>query len=300
MPFARKGDFVLVTVHRSQMAMHGPAFDTHEWEPGVVAKTTQGNVEKAIIGFGSASTDVSRMSRVILPKKDIPGGDAFALVRAVREVTGEDYPSFSSLDDARKAVKEALERMRKKNPRGNPGRGSPAQPKTVDVFLPMTRARAEAWLRARRIPFTHMRDMFQGVAFRIRRGYVLDFKHEKDKSAPGYNPGFSAKEERQYQDIVRSGRKRYGTRAREIAARTVLKGRRRNPARAKYETTLNGVQVRFFQGYAEDVRYTRAQDGQPYSHVVETDAAELYLCEHPTYGRCLLIVDPSGATPLWG
>lgn len=179
-------------------------------------------------------------------------------------------------------------------------RQNPTRSKTVDVFLPMTRARAEAWLRARRIPFTHMRDMFQGVAFRIRRGYVLDFKHEKDKSAPGYNPGFSAKEERQYRDIVRSGRKRYGTRAREIAARTVLKGRRRNPARAKYETTLNGVQVRFFQGYAEDVRYTRAQDGQPYSHVVETDAAELYLCEHPTYGRCLLIVDPSGTTPLWG
>lgn len=78
--------------------------------------------------------------------------------------------------------------------------------------------------------------------------------------------------------------------------------RRRNPARNRktYETTLNGLHVKFFQGYADDIRYQRELDGKPYSHVVETNAAELYLCEHATYGRCLLIVDPSGKTPLWG
>lgn len=121
------------------------------------------------------------------------------------------------------------------------------------------------------------------------------------------NPGFTAKEERQYKDIVKSGRRRYGARAKEVAARTVLKGRRSvrrgskrsNPPK-KYETTLNGVHVKFFQGYAEDVRYIREADGKPYSHVVETDSAELYLAEHSVYGRCILIVDPSGKTPLWG
>lgn len=87
---------------------------------------------------------------------------------------------------------------------------------------------------------------------------------------------------------------------RRSAVRAVTAKRKRNPSRGtKYETTLNGVRVLFFQGYAEDVRYQRAADGQAYSHVVETDAAELYLCEHPTYGRCLMIVDPSGKTPLW-
>ena len=181
------------------------------------------------------------------------------------------------------------------------------QTKTVDVFLPMKRENATKWLRARVIPFTRMRDLFNGVAFRIRRGYLNDFMHEKDKSAPRYNPGFTAKEERQYKAIRKSGARRYGARAREVAARTVLKGRRtrrtRNPYRhagKQYETTLNTVRVKFFQGYVEDVRYTRAEDGKPYSHVVETDAAELYLCEHATYGRCLMIVDPSGKTPLWG
>lgn len=119
------------------------------------------------------------------------------------------------------------------------------------------------------------------------------------------NPGFTAKEEREYKAIVKSGRRRYGRRAKEVAARTVLKGRsvrrgrRTNPPK-KYETTLNGVHVKFFQGYAEDVRYIREADGKPYSHVVETNAAEVYLAEHSVYGRCILIVDPSGKTPLWG
>lgn len=88
-----------------------------------------------------------------------------------------------------------------------------------------------------------------------------------------------------------------------VTRRAVSRRTRRNPYRhtgRTYETTLNTVRVKFFQGYVEDVRYTRAEDGKPYSHVVETDAAELYLCEHATYGRCLLIVDPSGKTPLWG
>lgn len=184
--------------------------------------------------------------------------------------------------------------------------------KTADVFLPMPRAEAVKWLRARLIPFTHMRDHFRGVAFRIRSGYLNDFMHEKDKSAPRYNPGFTKKEERQYAAIKKSGARRYGSRVREVAARTVLKlrgAKRRRRTRAanpyrhagrQYETTLNTVRVKFFQGYVEDVRYTRAEDGKPYSHVVETDAAELYLCEHATYGKCLLIVDPSGKTPLWG
>lgn len=154
--------------------------------------------------------------------------------------------------------------------------------KTVDVFLPMPRAEAVKWLRARAIPFTHMREHARGVAFRIRRGYLLDFQHEKDKSAPYY------------------------TNARKRAVRQATRRRRRaNPVKPwdrgqKFGVTLRSLHVRYFQGYAEDVRYTRAEDGKPYSHVVETDAAELYLCEDPTYGKCLLIVDPSGKTPLWG
>lgn len=97
-------------------------------------------------------------------------------------------------------------------------------------------------------------------------------------------------------------------RARSIAVRQAMK-RRRNPTRPKsrapsiqkkYNTTVNALHVEYFQGYAEDIRYLRGADGKPYSHVVETDSAELYLCEHATYGKCLLIVDPSGKTPLWG
>lgn len=203
--------------------------------------------------------------------------------------------SARDIDDAKRIIDDEL-------PRENPPRR-----KTVDVFLPLPRAEAVEWLRARAIPFTQMREHLSGVAFRIRSGYYTDFRHEKDKSAPRYNPGFTAKEERQYKDILASGaRRRYGRRAKEVAARIVLKGRsarrgskRRNPPK-KYETTLNGVHVKFFQGYAEDVRYIREADGKPYSHVVETDAAELYLAEHSVYGRCILIVDPSGKTPLWG
>lgn len=135
---------------------------------------------------------------------------------------------------------------------------------------------------------------------------IDDAKRIIDDELPRDNPRFTAKEERQYKHILASGAKRrYGRRAKEVAARTVLKGRavrrgkRSNPPK-KYETTLNGVHVKFFQGYAEDVRYIREADGKPYSHVVETDAAELYLAEHSVYGRCILIVDPSGKTPLWG
>jgi hypothetical protein len=155
------------------------------------------------------------------------------------------------------------------------------QKKTADVFLPLPRPDAIKWLRARAIPFSHMRDHFKGVAFRIRRGYELDFQHEKDKSAGRPNPA-----------------------RRRARAASMLKGRRRrgrNPSGVKkYETKINGLHVKFFQGYAEDVRYIRQADGKPYSHVVETDAAELYLAEHSVYGRCILIVDPSGKTPLWG
>lgn len=98
------------------------------------------------------------------------------------------------------------------------------------------------------------------------------------------------------------------SRQRAILAATT-KRLRRNPARPKsrapsiqkkYNTTVNALHVEYFQGYAEDIRYLRGADGKPYSHVVETDSAELYLCEHATYGKCLLIVDPSGKTPLWG
>jgi hypothetical protein len=62
---------------------------------------------------------------------------------------------------------------------------------------------------------------------------------------------------------------------------------------------VSNVRVEWFQGYAEYVYYLREADGKPYKHKVETDAAELYLCSHPDFGNCLLIVDPSGRTPLW-
>lgn len=94
--------------------------------------------------------------------------------------------------------------------------------------------------------------------------------------------------------------------ARAYGARKARKNPRRMSAKEReamksrpYSLVVNGLSVKFFQGYADDVRYTREADGKPYSHKTETDAAEIYLCDHPTYGHCILIVDPSGFTPLW-
>lgn len=98
----------------------------------------------------------------------------------------------------------------------------------------------------------------------------------------------------------RKNPRRSRTRATKQTRRTV---RGRSPRyrvnRKAYALTVNNLGVRFFQGYADDIRYTRQADGKKYSHVVETDAAEIYLCEHAEYGHCILIVDPSGKTPLW-
>lgn len=111
---------------------------------------------------------------------------------------------------------------------------------------------------------------------------VFDSKKEAQKAAePESNPS------------RRIGRQRRSARGR-------VPGVRKNPTGgAHYETTIGGLNVRYFQGYAEDIRYKRAADNKHYSHIVETDAAELYLCEHTIYGKCLLIVDPSGRTSLW-
>lgn len=137
-----------------------------------------------------------------------------------------------------------------------------------------------------------------------------DDENPKRRRRRRRNPRFTRKEERQYKHILSGGaRRRYGKRAKSVAAATVLKGRRRrrrrNPLKPydrgrKFGVKLTALHVRYFQGYAEDVRYLRAEDNKPYSHVVESGAAELYLCEDSTYGKCLLIVDPSGKTPLWG
>lgn len=187
--------------------------------------------------------------------------------------------------------------------------------KTVDVFLPLPRIRAEAWLHARRIPFTHMRDMFQGVAFRIRRGYALDFMHQKDLSAPHYNPsGLSAKEERQYRDIACSGRSRYGKRAKEVAARTVLSrrrsaramgARRRNPGSLPTRGELTrlvgknlGVEVWRSGGYVEQVKYQDMTDRKHYVHDFSEFGAYFYLV-NTHLGRGILIVPGDGETPLW-
>ena len=133
------------------------------------------------------------------------------------------------------------------------------------------------------------------------------------------NPkGLTRKEERQYKAIARAGKKRYGKRAKQVAARTVLKartrrrltakGRRRrsNPQRSlslgPYGPKGGGkftVETSYFQGYATDIAYQRELDGKLYHHAVETDAAEVYLCKSKDFGNCLLIVDPSGKTPLW-
>ena len=90
-------------------------------------------------------------------------------------------------------------------------------------------------------------------------------------------------------------------RARRTARGRVPGHRRNSPADAKpvRAFVLNGVRVEFFQGYAEHIYYLRESDGRGYQHKVETDAAELYLCDHPEFGHCLLIIDPSGSTPLW-
>lgn len=160
--------------------------------------------------------------------------------------------------------------------------------KTVDVSLPLPKATAVKWLRARAIPFTHMRQLTSGAtAFRIRRGYYGDFRHQKDISAPRYaiQPG--------------PGSGVPGSNSRRRTRRAPRRASAYRKNRTTYNTLVDNLRVRWFQGYPDDIRYTRESDGQKYSHVVETDAAELYLCSHPDYGNCLLIVDPSGKTPLW-
>lgn len=98
-------------------------------------------------------------------------------------------------------------------------------------------------------------------------------------------------------------RRRRNVRRAVRTARGRVPGRRRinSPTSrvAARAFTLNNLRVEFFQGYAEHVYYLREADGKGYQHKVETDAAELYLCDHPEFGHCLLIVDPSGTTPLW-
>jgi hypothetical protein len=74
---------------------------------------------------------------------------------------------------------------------------------------------------------------------------------------------------------------------------------RKNPSAARAHAFAIKLDVKYFQGYAEEIRYLRELDGAPYKHKIETDAAELYLAHHPDFGNCLLIVDPSGRTPLW-
>lgn len=179
----------------------------------------------------------------------------------IRARTGQDYHRMPT-------------RRRNANPPRRPRltRGRRQTTKTIEVFLPMTKARATEWLRERRIPFTRMREHFNGVAFRIRQGYLLDFMHEKDKSAPRYN--------------------RYS--ARLNGAR---KARRRNaPVKHGARETF---ELAYYQGYAIEVAYRRELDGKLYSHKVETDAAEVYLAKHPVFGHCVVILDPSGKTPLW-
>jgi hypothetical protein len=221
-PIARKGDFVLVSRKRSYTEVHSGTLHSSEWEPGVVANVTrQGDIRKAFIGLGAAS-DVSRMPRQIVTAKEIPGGDAFALVRVLRELAGTEYPTYESLMEARSEIKKAFEVLKAaKNPR----------------------------------------------RVRVRRRVV-----------------------------AASARKQARRTARGRVAR-----RRNSPADAKpvRAFVLSNVRVEFFQGYAQNVFYLRESDGKPYQHRVETDAAELYLCSHPDFGHCLLIVDPSGRTPLW-
>lgn len=232
---AKKGDFVLVLLPRSSTSMHGGRKTTQFWEPGIVTKVVQGNVEKALIGLGSASTEVHRYPRNVLSVKEIPGGSAAALVQMIRSVTGDQYPEFASLKEARDVILDAMERLGKRN------------------------------------------------------------------------PGFSKTEEKQYKAIVRSGKARYGKRVKQVAARTVLK-RRRITARGRRKARKNPspkhgrverIEVKHFQGYATDVAYQRELDGLLYHHPFDTDAAELYLCVSKEFGHCVLVVDPSGRTPLW-
>lgn len=100
-------------------------------------------------------------------------------------------------------------------------------------------------------------------------------------------------------DKIRRAERVNSRRAPRPTARGHVANPRRRVNRARYERVVDRLAVKFFQGFADDIRYIRAADGNKYSHVVETDAAEIYLCEHPEYGHCILIVDPSGRTPLW-
>lgn len=90
------------------------------------------------------------------------------------------------------------------------------------------------------------------------------------------NPrGLTAKEERQYKAIAKSGRRRYGKRAKEVAARTVL-ARRGNPDVVHCATVreLSPAEARKYHTLANPplpVKRVRAQAG----HLVSTHVREL-------------------------
>jgi hypothetical protein len=150
------------------------------------------------------------------------------------------------------------------------------------------------------------RQMFEDGFFSHRhrdglRGSVIAYAQEIGMIPPAKNPPRS-------QRPVVGTAKRYARGARAMRAKRNARGRvpgrrLKNSQQSDRKPTrsfvVSGVKVEWFQGYAEYVYYLREADGKPYKHKVETDAAELYLCSHPEFGNCLLIVDPSGRTPLW-
>jgi hypothetical protein len=195
------------------------------------------------------------------------------------KVTLREIPSARAVQNALNKFPDLEKPLPNKR---NPGRTTR---KTVEVMLPFSRDGATRFLRRHRIPFTHLREASGGgVVVRIRRGYLLDFQnHMRAHGGARVSPENPGRAKR--------------------TARGRVPNRRRNSAQSDRKPTrsftVSGIKVEWFQGYAEYVYYLREADGKPYKHKVETDAAELYLCSHPEFGNCLLIVDPSGSTPLW-
>lgn len=166
----------------------------------------------------------------------------------------------------------------------------PTQSKTVDVMLSMTPEGARKWLRLRAIPFSHMRALSGGgTAFRIRRGYVTDFRH------------YLTMDERAR---VRPARNRAPSRARVTAKGRRARPRKRNPLPRGSELrdtfTLSSLKAVKRGGRAEKIWYQDARDNKHYYHDFESEhGAIMYLCESAALGKCVLIVSGDLSTPLW-
>lgn len=157
-----------------------------------------------------------------------------------------------------------------------------ADSKTVDVSLPLTRTKAEAWMKQRLIPFTHVVPGFARTSMRIRRGYLNDFRYEYDTEfrtrRTNTNPG------KQKPRTVRKYAKNAARRPRGMRGGQVRE--------------ISGLKVIRYGGEVDKIFYVDGDDGRPYQHECGSGQCSMLLVEHHSLGRGILIVS-NNDLPLW-